>query len=305
MLSGTAVYAQDAARTASTTAGTPTPNPGTLVRMVTNVGPIDLRLLDSDAPRTVANFLGYVRSGAYAGSFFHRLVKGFVLQGGGLNWSSAQQPPVGLVPVGSAIANEFAASRSNVRGTVAMAKVDGNPDSATNQWFINLTDNSANLDVQNGGFTVFANVLSTSLSTVVDPIAGMPLINASACTNLGSAATALAQVPMPTKPAACESVTADHLVQVLSVKELPARFTVSDPERVFDFMEAYAPQYLAPASATTAAGAGFVYRYYGSTQTYLAAADGVLYALGPATNGQLLPLGSVAQWLAQATSHGY
>lgn len=278
--------------------------PGTLVRLVTSVGAIDMRLMDEQAPRTTANFLSYVRSGAYKGTFFHRLVQGFVLQGGGLNWNSTQQPPLGLVPIGASIANEFSPTRSNLRGTVAMAKVDGNPDSATNQWFINLADNSANLDQQNGGFTVFAQILRPAMNTV-DTLASLPLVNASACTNLGAAAAAMAQVPMRTTPANCQSVSAAHLIQILSVKELPPRHTLSDPERVFDFLEALAPQFFAPSSPATASGSGFVYRYYSATQTYVAAMGGTVYALAPATNGQVVEIGTVAHWLAQAVSNGY
>ena len=278
--------------------------PGTLVRLVTSVGAIDIQLMDEQAPRTTANFLSYARSGAYNGSFFHRLVRGFVLQGGGLNWNSQQQPPVGVVPVGASIANEFSATRSNVRATVSMAKVDGNPDSATNQWFINLTNNSANLDIQNGGFTVFAQVLAPGMNTV-EALARLPLVNASSCTNLGPAVTAMAQVPMQTTPANCESVGAAHLVQILSVKELPPRHTVADTERVFDFLEAYAPHFFAGSSPATATGNGFVYRFYGAKQTYVAAQDGVVYALAPLSNGQVVTLDTVSSWLAQAAANGY
>ena len=278
--------------------------PGTLVRLVTSVGAIDMRLMDDQAPRTTANFLSYARSGAYNGSFFHRLIRGFVLQGGGLYWNSQQQPPVGVVPVGASIANEFSASRSNVRATVSMAKVDGNPDSATNQWFINLADNAANLDLQNGGFTVFAQVLAPGMNTV-DALSRMPIVNASGCTNLGPAVNAMAQVPMQTTPANCESVSAASLVHIFSVKELPPRHTVADTERVFDFLEAYAPQFFASSSPSTAIGNGFVYRYYSATQTYVAAQDGILYALAPVTNGQIVAFGTVPNWLIQAAANGY
>ena len=276
----------------------------TLVRVDTSVGPIDIQLYESTAPRTVSNFLSYVQSGAYDGSFFHRLVRGFVLQGGGLKWSDTSTPGLSAVTVAAPVGNEFSASRSNIRGTVAMAKVDGNPDSATNQWFVNLADNSANLDSQNGGFTVFGKVLTPSM-VVVDALVQLPLVNASSCTNLGSLATALSQVPMPSKPANCESLRASNLVQINSAKVLPGRHVVAPTERVFDYLEAAYPQYLAPASPATQQGAGFVYRHYPQTRSYLGVLNGDLYAVVPIAGATPVMLGSIAMWLDIAQAHGY
>jgi cyclophilin family peptidyl-prolyl cis-trans isomerase len=148
----------------------------TTVRMQTTLGPIDVVLYDTAAPRTVANFLTYVNSGAYKNSFIHRSVPGFVIQGGGFAWDDASATVVN-VPVNSPVANEFSVTRSNVRGTIAMAKLGSDPNSATSQWFINLGDNAANLDTQNGGFTVFGQVTLDSM-TIVDAIAQLPLANA-------------------------------------------------------------------------------------------------------------------------------
>lgn len=148
----------------------------TTVRLTTSVGAIDIVLYDAAAPRTVANFLTYVDSGAYRNSFVHRSVPGFVIQGGGFGWDDATGNVVG-VPANPPVANEFSASRSNRRGTIAMAKLGGDPNSATSQWFINLADNSSNLDNQNGGFTVFGEVTASSMA-VVDAIAALPLVNA-------------------------------------------------------------------------------------------------------------------------------
>ncbi len=119
----------------------------------TPLGDIQIELLTDDAPRTVANFLNYVQNYKYYRSFMHRSVPGFVIQGGGFTFNGVNPP--GIIPF-APVDNEF--KISNTRGTVAMAKIDGNPDSATSQWFINLADNSALLDNQNGGFTVFGRV---------------------------------------------------------------------------------------------------------------------------------------------------
>jgi peptidyl-prolyl cis-trans isomerase A (cyclophilin A) len=137
----------------------------------TPLGDIEIELLSDDAPNTVENFVRYVEDNKYINSFIHRSVPGFVIQGGGFTYNGSS--PSGIIPYAS-VANEFKVS--NTRGTVAMAKISGNPDSATSQWFINLADNSENLDNTNGGFTVFAVV--TSGMEVADAIAELPIINA-------------------------------------------------------------------------------------------------------------------------------
>lgn len=144
----------------------------TLVRISTTFGDFTLELFDEAAPVTVQNFLNYVQRGDYNGSYFHRLSKDFVLQGGGFRF----QPYMGAVAITTdgPIVNEFGAS--NVRGTVAMAKLGSDPNSATSQWFVNLGDNSVNLDAQNGGFTVFGHVLGDGMA-VLDAINQVPVYN--------------------------------------------------------------------------------------------------------------------------------
>lgn len=158
----------------------------------TSLGNFSVVLYESVAPGTVANFLNYVENDDYDNSFFHRLSEGFVLQGGGFALYPEATAPGAYAYVQNAagdgfeaiydiatndpIANEF--SLSNLRGTLAMAKVGGDPDSATSQFFINLADNSANLDGQNGGFTVFAEILGDGM-TVVDILASQQRWNAS------------------------------------------------------------------------------------------------------------------------------
>ena len=152
--------------------------PGTAVRitvrMAGTTSTMDLALYDSTAPLTVANFKNYISSGLFAANFFHRSVPGFIIQNGGFRFVATNSFDV--VPTFAAILNEPGAS--NVRGTIAMAKLGSDPNSATSQWFINLADNAANLDAQNGGFTVFGRVLGTGM-TVADQIAAYPRYNAS------------------------------------------------------------------------------------------------------------------------------
>ena len=138
-----------------------------VVTMETSLGNIDIELFD-DTPITRDNFLSYIESGAYNDSFFHRSVPGFIVQGGGFKFESGNNSPT-QIEQNDPIVNEF--GRLNVRGTIAMAKLGGDPDSATNQWFFNLNDNN-NLDTQNGGFTVFGQVLGNGMD-VVDDIAAL------------------------------------------------------------------------------------------------------------------------------------
>ena len=125
---------------------TPAPTK-TLVRMQTSLGLIDIELFNAatQAPLTVKNFLSYINSGAYNQSFIHRNEPSsrFIIQGGGyvLNGNS-----IAAIVTSPSVSNEFSPSRSNVRGTIAMAKLGNDPNSATSQWFFNLADNSSNLD---------------------------------------------------------------------------------------------------------------------------------------------------------------
>ncbi len=174
---------------------------GTIVEIVVNGSyPAQIELLDSQAPITVANFIRYVNDGAYVDTIIHRSVYQFVVQGGGYRMRIEQGSVSALDPIDTygPILNEFSLERSNVRGTLAMAKFPGDPNSATSQWFVNLADNSANLDYQNGGFTVFGRVLGEGMElfdaignlytynlnqyydpfgTLGQPFAEVPLIN--------------------------------------------------------------------------------------------------------------------------------
>jgi cyclophilin family peptidyl-prolyl cis-trans isomerase len=129
-------------------------------------------------PATAANFLAYVDGGSYHNTFIHRSVPGFVVQGGGFTVTDGQPGiAIGNVTQRDPVVNEpkptGTSAANNVRGTIAMAKLGSDPNSATNQWFFNLADNSANLDSQNGGFTVFGRVLGSGMAAV-DEMAKVP-----------------------------------------------------------------------------------------------------------------------------------
>jgi peptidyl-prolyl cis-trans isomerase A (cyclophilin A) len=284
----------------------PVANAATTVRMMTTLGLIDIQLYDTATPLTVANFLQYVNSGAYTNSMIHRSVPGFVIQGGGFIWSDTS--PVAAIPTAAPVQNEYSASRSNVRGTIAMAKLGTDPNSATSQWFFNLANNSANLDSQNGGFTVFGRVIGNGMS-VVDAIAALPVRDANG-SNPSGPFGALPLVTLPTNGV----ITKPNLVLVTSATAAPAT-GLTDSDRVFAYLEAIYPQYLAPANplstptAYSASAAGYYYRYYAATNAFIASkpdSAGVgLYYYGPVSGNTIVYLGTLASWLTLATAAGY
>jgi cyclophilin family peptidyl-prolyl cis-trans isomerase len=141
----------------------------TQVRLDTSRGPITLELADKQAPKSVENFLAYVRDGFYNGTIFHRVIDGFMIQGGGFTTDFQQKPTRAPIP------NEADNGLKNRRGTVAMART-GDPNSATAQFFINVKDN-AFLDhrgptPQGWGYAVFGKVVDGM--DVVDQIRQTP-----------------------------------------------------------------------------------------------------------------------------------
>ena len=140
----------------------------TTVQFQTVMGDFEVNLFDKTTPETVKNFLAYVNANAYENTIFHRAVPGFVVQGGGYAFNG--ELPLETIAQNPKVANEPV--YSNVRGTIAMAKLGNAANSATNQWFFNLTNNSANLDKQNGGFTVFGQVTGNGMA-IIDAIAAL------------------------------------------------------------------------------------------------------------------------------------
>ncbi|WP_407670229.1 peptidylprolyl isomerase [Nitrincola tapanii] len=123
------------------------------VRFETSLGQIDIELFAKEAPLTVENFLRHVDAGFYEGIIFHRVIPGFVIQGGGFNARLEQKTPLARVR------NESDNGLKNQRGTLSMARTN-DPHSASSQFFINLVNN-ASLDAQPGrpGYAVFGQVI--------------------------------------------------------------------------------------------------------------------------------------------------
>lgn len=156
----------------------------------TSEGTVKARLFEKEAPETVKNFLAYVEKGFYDGTIFHRVIKGFMIQGGGFTPEMTQKP------TDAPVRNEAANGLSNKKGTLAMARTQV-IDSATSQFFINLVDNNFldHRDSTPGGFgyCVFGEVTS-----------GLDVVEA-----IGSVATGIraGHRDVPVKP-----------VQIISIK---------------------------------------------------------------------------------------
>ncbi len=185
------------------------------VRFATVKGDVDVILFEETTPATVANFLGYVNRHDYDGSVIHRAPAAFVVQGGGY-----KPLPAGGgftdIPSQPAVVNE--PGFTNVRGTIAMAKLGGNPNSATNEWFFSVGDNSANLDFQNGGFTVFGRATAASLP-VIDALNALP--RGTFSTTVDGATSSFSDFPHDLA-AAPTSIDFAHLALVNSVAVIPS-----------------------------------------------------------------------------------
>jgi peptidyl-prolyl cis-trans isomerase A (cyclophilin A) len=136
-----------------------------MIRFETTLGDFTIELFEKDAPITVQNFRGYVDDGFFDGTIFHRVIPGFVIQGGGFTEDMSQKRTK------AAIKNEADNGRKNDRGTLSMARTN-DVNSATSQFFVNLKDNeSLNHSRGNFGYAVFARV--TEGMDVVDKIAAV------------------------------------------------------------------------------------------------------------------------------------
>ena len=157
----------------------PAEDPKPRIAFETNLGRFVVELFPEAAPRTVENVLQYVEDGFYDGTVFHRVIPGFMIQGGGFTEDLAKKSTRSPVP------NEADNGLANARGTVAMART-GDPHSATAQFFVNLVDNAyldhRSKDDRGWGYTVFGRVVEGM--EVVDGIAGVPTATRSGMQNV-------------------------------------------------------------------------------------------------------------------------
>ena len=193
------------------------PDTASAARIETTSGQFDIIFFPTAAPKTVDNFIDYMDAGEYDDMFFHRVPTNFVVQGGGYKYKEG----VGFSRVNKFAPVENEPGISNLRGTVAMAKLPGLPDSATSEWFVNVKDNSGpppnGLDFQNSGFTVFGRVPTKGM-IVIDKIRDLPVGNYNV--TIGADTQFLEDLPVdaPTAPA---SLNPAKLVKVLSADPAP------------------------------------------------------------------------------------
>lgn len=181
-----------------------------IVSMHTNLGTIVLELNSQKAPKTVANFLRYVKEGFYDNTIFHRVIIGYVIQGGGYTQNYERKEPTY-----DSIPSESDNGLKNERGTVAMARNPYEPDSATTQFFINLKDNQsldAQFDLQGEGYTVFARVIES-----------MDVVNSIQKVRIGGSKGELKKY-VPQKPVIIEKMTIENLSEIGSFN-IPERLS--------------------------------------------------------------------------------
>jgi peptidyl-prolyl cis-trans isomerase A (cyclophilin A) len=155
-------------------AASPSPGPsaptGPVAIVETSLGRIRIALDQEKAPISVTNFVKYARSGHYSGTVFHRVIPGFMIQGGGMTAELKEKP------TSPPIRNEARNGVRNLRGSIAMARTN-DPNSATSQFFINVKNNpSLDFGIQGAGYAVFGQVIDGM--DVVDRIVAVPTKNA-------------------------------------------------------------------------------------------------------------------------------
>lgn len=210
----------------------PTTEIANLVCMDTNQGELCIKLY-TDTPITVANFLSYVRSGAYDHTVIHRSVTNFVVQGGGFSFVNGAMV---AVPASPAIVNE--SLHNNARGTIAMAMTSA-PNSATSQWFINEIDNTSTLNNpanSSGAFSPFGEVISSELPTL-DAIASISPTDQTA--KLGATFSEIPLIKTETPFTADDFITINRVYE--TQREIPLSNVVKLPLDNVVAMATYGP----------------------------------------------------------------
>ena len=166
------------------------------VEMKTSLGTVVIELEPDAAPKTVANFLDYVKSGQYEGTVFHRVIKGFMVQGGG--FSGDMKEKATKAPIANEAEKALKAGSKNDRGTIAMARTN-DPNSATAQFFINHANNDRlNFPSFDGwGYVAFGKVVSGI--EVVDKIAEVAVANKGPYQNVPQTPVVIEKITLVTK----------------------------------------------------------------------------------------------------------
>jgi peptidyl-prolyl cis-trans isomerase A (cyclophilin A) len=159
------------------------------VKLSTSMGDIVVELDAQKAPKSVANFVQYVKAGHYNSTVFHRVIESFMVQGGGMTADLSEKPTRAPIPL------EAGNGLSNLRGTLAMARTNV-PDSATAQFFINVVDNPR-LDSAGGGYAVFGKVIDGM--DVVDKIRAVPTGNKGQYQNVPTTPVVIKQATLQEK----------------------------------------------------------------------------------------------------------
>jgi cyclophilin family peptidyl-prolyl cis-trans isomerase len=199
---------------------------GAIVYVIeTPLGDIPVQLYPNMAPQTVTNFRNYADGGDWNGALVHRSVPGFVIQGGGYREVGGAYASI---PTDPPVVNE--PCLSNTTGTIAMARVGGQPNSATSQWFVNLANNTS-LDAVDGGFTAFGKVVGSGM-TVVQQIAALPIVDTLAYLQLpfNQIFRSLPVTALPTDPPSGYGCSRASPVYGLYA-EPPASGFITDPTR--------------------------------------------------------------------------
>lgn len=160
---------QESTKTANIETSPAAKSTNPIMVLTTNKGEVTLELFADKAPNTTANFISYVNSGFYNNTVFHRVIKDFMIQGGGFDTNMTQKP------TNAPIQNEASPTLQNLRGTISMARTN-DPHSASSQFFINVRDNfSLDKSSVNPGYAVFGKVIK-----------GMEVVDAISVVNTGS-----------------------------------------------------------------------------------------------------------------------